>query len=141
MRTHTLGRAFGAILLTAAIAACSESPSAPSGPSVDGTWVGTWSSTDIRLTLHQSGSSVSGELEVGRAVYALTGDVDEGGRFSWSTELDQATCTAFSSSRFQLQDGGDTLAGLMLRGRRALPCGSGTRTEVTQGMASATRSF
>ncbi len=141
MRTHTLGRAFGAILLTAAIAACSESPSAPSGPSVDGTWVGTWSSTDIRLTLHQSGSSVSGELEVGRAVYALTGDVDEGGRFSWSTELDQASCTAFSSSRFQLQDGGDTLAGLMLRGRRALPCGSGTRTEVTQGMASATRRF
>ncbi len=118
-----------------------ESPSAPSGPSVDGTWVGTWSSTDVRLTLHQSGSSVSGELTVGNTAYPLTGDVDEAGAFSWGTELNQANCTAFSSSRFQLQDGGDAMAGPMIRGRRALPCGSGTRTEVTQGTASVTRAF
>lgn len=141
MRTTTLARAFSATLLAAALAACSESPSAPSGPSVDGVWVGTWASTAIRFDLDQSGSSVTGELKVGSTTYALTGEVSEAGEFSWGTELDETTCSGFSSRTLQLQEGGDAMAGTMVRARRALPCGSTSRTQVTQGGASVTRAF
>jgi len=141
MRTHTLARAFSALLVATMTVACSESSTGPSGPSVNGVWVGTWGTTAIRLNLHQSGSSVTGELEVGPATYALTGDVDDGGAFSWSSQLNEASCTAYSSSKFQLQDAGDAMAGTMRRSRRQLPCGSTTRVEVTQGNASVTRAF
>jgi len=141
MRTLTLGRALGAALLVAGTIACSDSPSGPSGPSVGGTWSGEWSGTAVRMVLDQAGSSVSGELRVGSVTYPVSGEIDDAGEFVWSTGLRQENCTGFSSSSFQLQDGGDALAGVMLRARRALPCGSGTRTEVTQGMASLTRAF
>lgn len=141
MRTTTLARACSATLLVMTMVACSESPSAPSGPSVDGVWVGTWAETDFRFDLRQSGSSVTGELEVGRQSYALTGEVDDKGEFSWSTEVNQATCSGYSSGGLQLQDGGDAMSGLVRRGRRALPCGSSTRTEVRQAIASMTRAF
>ena len=124
MRTQTLARVFTALLVATMTVACSKSSTGPSGPSVDGVWVGTWGTTAIRLSLHQSGSSVTGELEVGPATYALTGDVDDAGAFSWSSELNETTCSAYSSSRFQLQDAGDAMAGTMRRARRQLPCGS-----------------
>ena len=46
--------------------------------------------------------------------------------------MDQETCTGFSSSGLQIVDGGEGLDGVVIQGRRALPCGSSTRTAVTQ---------
>jgi hypothetical protein len=142
MRTPTLARTIGAALLTAATVACSSTPSGPSGPSVEGTWTGTWGGTAITMTLHQSGSSVTGDLGVKSTTYSLTGDVDDTGRFSWSTEVNQGNCTSFASSDyFQLQSQGDAMAGVMIRAQQALPCGSGTRTAITQADASVTKAF
>ena len=125
--TTTLARAFSTLLVATLMGACSESPSSPSGPSVDGVWVGTWGSTSIRFTLHQSGSSVTGRLQVGSRTSPLSGEVDEAGEFSWATELDEATCTTYSSPGLQLQGGGDALEGRMVSARRSLPCGSAVR--------------
>lgn len=142
MRTPTLARTLGAVLLTVATVGCSRSPSGPSGPSVDGSWAGTWGGTAITMTLHQSGSTVTGELGVKSVTYSVSGNVDETGRFSWNTEVNQANCTAFASSDyFQMQNTGDAMAGVMIRAERALPCGSGTRTAITQADASVTRTF
>jgi hypothetical protein len=141
MRTLTLGRALGAALIAAAMMACSDSPTGPSGPSVEGTWTGDWSGAAVRMVLDQNGSSVSGELRVGSVDYPVSGEVDDAGEFAWSTGLKPENCTGYSSSGLQLQDGGDTLAGLMLQARQALPCGSGTRTAITQGLVSLARAF
>jgi len=141
MRTLTLGRALGAALLAASMVACSDGPTGPSGPSVEGTWTGAWGGAAVRMVLQQNGSSVSGELRVGSVTYPVSGEVDAAGAFAWSTGLKQENCTGYSSSGFQLQDGGDTLAGPMRRARQALPCGSGSRTEITQGLASLARAF
>lgn len=141
MRTLTLCRALGAVLLAAGTIACADSPSGPSGPSVDGTWTGDWSGTAVRMVLRQGGSSVSGELQVGSVTYLVSGEVDDAGEFTWSTGLREENCTGFSSSGLQLQDGGTAMAGRMVRARRALPCGSATRTQVTQGTASLTKAF
>ncbi len=130
-----------AALLTALTLACSRSPSAPSGPSVDGVWTGTWGTTGIQMTLHQSGSSVTGELQVGSSTSSLTGEVSDAGTFSWGTQPPQGTCTVFSSTDFQLQNGGDNMSGVMTRASRPVPCGSGSRVQVTQGNASVSRAF
>lgn len=61
--------------------------------------------------------------------------------FVWSSEIDQETCTGFASSGLQLAMSGTALAGVMVRRERPLPCGSGTRTLVTQGEAALERTF
>ncbi len=141
MSTLILGRALGAALLVAGTIACSESPTGPSGPSVEGTWTGEWGGAAVRMVLDQAGSSVSGELQVGRMTYPVSGEVDDAGEFAWGTGLKQENCTGYSSSGFQLQEGGAALGGVMRRARQALPCGSSGRTEITQGMASLTKAF
>lgn len=78
---------------------------------------------------------------MGSVDYPISGEVDEAGGFAWGTGLKQENCTGYSSSAFQLQDGGDTLGGLMRRARQALPCGSGSRTEIAQGLASLARAL
>jgi len=140
MKTLKMLRVPCAALLTALTLACSGSPSGPSGPSVDGTWTGTWGGTAIQMTLHQSGSSVTGDLQVGSSTSSLTGEVSDAGTFSWSTEPPQGTCTRFSSDDFQLQNGGDNMSGVMFRATQPLPC-SGSRVQISQGDASVTRAF
>ena len=138
-RTHFPARRIIAPLIALALIGCSEDATGPSGPSVAGTWSGQWIDAPVSMTLQQRGSEVTGELRVGSRAYPVTGEMVNVASFVWSTAVDQDTCTGFSSSGLQVIDSGEGLQGVMIQARRATPCGSSTRTHVTQGQASMTR--
>lgn len=135
-------RIFTTALVLSTALACSDSSTGPKGPSVKGTWSGDFRGGNIRMTLSQKGSEVSGTLESGGMSYAVTGEVDAGGTFIWATEVNLTNCTSFGSARgFLLEDEASQLEGVMSRARRTLPCGTGTRTLVEQGSTTLRKAF
>lgn len=135
-------KALTTVMVLTAATGCSDSSTGPTGPSVRGNWSGDFRGGTIRLTLSQNGSNVSGTLEAGPLSYAVTGEIDEGGSFTWSTEVNQTNCTSYSSVRgMLLAEEASQLEGIMVRASRALPCGSGTRTFVEQGSATLRKQF
>lgn len=128
-------------LLTLAAAGCSESSTAPDGPSVAGTWTGEFRGGPVRMVLTQSGAEVTGSLEVGQRSYALTGTVNPGGTFAWGTEVVVSDCSSYSSTGLQLEEVGSELAGVARRASSSPPCGESGRVLVQQGTMALTRAF
>jgi hypothetical protein len=114
-RNHVL--AAGALACSLMAAACGGSPTSPEegGDNFTGTWQGSWQRTScsetggavgvacsqtptsgaLRLTLTQTGSSVSGNVEVASFIIASSGSVNAGGTLTLtgSAHLQSATET------------------------------------------------
>ncbi len=121
--------------LALALGGCATEPGF-AGPSVNGSWSGTFRSAPIRLDLSQSGGAFSGTATIVRQVYDISGNVDEQGNLSWSgTDRDPSSCRSLSASRSSVD--GAQMDGIVQRRTRSRlasgECNPAGRTLVEQG--------
>lgn len=128
-RTATAIRALLMLALLGTMPACSEGtgPEMQAGPNVTGTWDGTFGRTNVRISLVQSGTDVTGTLTAGRRSYSLTGSVDALGALTFRTDNFGSGCDVYSSSRggLLLKDESTLLEGGATHATGSQPCGNG----------------
>jgi len=93
------------------------------------------------MVLTQRGTDVSGTMEVGRRSHTVSGSIDAAGTFSFSTDVWESNCSAYSSSAMQLESQAEELNGVARRASSAPPCGSGGRVLVEQGLMELVKAF